>query len=352
MPAIPTSGSSIVLVTGVSGFVGAHVAHAYLQRGFSVRGTARTLAKGAAIRAIFDEEFPGKFELVAADVEKAEQLDAAAVGVDGIAHVASPITTLAPGADPQLLISPAVNGTLNVLKSAAKAGTVKRVVITGSVRAILHPQDAPYTFSSRDWNDYAVQQVERLGAGASSDDKYAASKTLAERAANEWVAQNKPAFDVAHILPTWVFGPILQPYTSLDDMFTTPRILFDVFAVPKSGAALGTTAGSFVHVHDVARAHVDAHTRAELGGARLILSTASYVTVQQYYDAYWSLPEPERPKLPFEVPKGEPGRPVDEVQDGILKYETAEDVLGWSFKPIDVVVRDSLADVVEKLYKA
>lgn len=162
----------------------------------------------------------------------------------------------------------------------------------------------------------------------------------------------------------------MMQYASLDEMFTTPRVMFDVFAEPKSGTAFGTTAGSFVHVYDVARAHVDAHTREELGGARLIISTESYVTVQQYcasfhhrcrvttepiiptVNAYWSLPDAERPKLPFEVPRGEPDRPVDEVRDGILKYETAEEVLGWRFQPLDVVVRDGLADVVEKLYKA
>lgn len=89
-----------------------------------MRGTARTLAKGAAIKSIFDREFPGKFELVAADVENPAQIDAAVAGVDGIAHVASPITLLPDGADPQLLIGPAVNGTLNALKAAAKAGCV------------------------------------------------------------------------------------------------------------------------------------------------------------------------------------------------------------------------------------
>ncbi|EJD46141.1 NAD(P)-binding protein [Auricularia subglabra TFB-10046 SS5] len=351
MPAI--SAPATILSSGVSGFVGSHVAYAYLQRGFSVRGTARTLAKGDAIRAIFDTKFPGKFELVGVDVENAEQLDAAAAGVDGIAHVASPITILPPGADPQLLIGPAVNGTLNALKSATKAGTVKRVLITGSVKAVQQPHDAPYTYSSRDWNDDAVAEVARLGREASAESKYAASKTLAERAAKEWVEKTKPAFDVTYVLPTWVLGPILQQYTSLDDMFLTPRVFFDVFASPpKSGAELGTSAGSFIHVHDVARAHVDALTREELGGKRLIISTGSYITVQQYHDAYWSLPESERPKLPFEVAKGELPRGVHEVRDGELKYETAENALGWSFKPIEVVVRDSLADVVEKLYKA
>lgn len=87
---------------------------------------------------------------------------------------------------------------------------MKRVVITGSVRAIQEPHDAPYTFSARDWNDHAVREVERLGGAASADLKYAASKTLAERAANAWVETNKPSFDVVHILPTWVLGPILQ----------------------------------------------------------------------------------------------------------------------------------------------
>ena len=87
---------------------------------------------------------------------------------------------------------------------------MKRVVITGSVAAIGEPHDPPYTYSKLDWNDSAVRQVETLGREALSMHKYYASKTLAERAAYKWMEENKPAFDISHILPYWVFGPVFS----------------------------------------------------------------------------------------------------------------------------------------------
>ncbi|EJD46901.1 NAD(P)-binding protein [Auricularia subglabra TFB-10046 SS5] len=348
MPAI--SPPATVLVTGITGFIGSHVAHAYLSAGFAVRGTARSATKGEHLRSLFERDFPGKFELVVADIEDADSLVSAARGVDGIAHVASPIFRPPPMSDPQLLIGPAVNGTLNVLKAAAKSGTVKRVVITGSVGAIRDPSAvSPTTYSSRDWNDYSVKQVEQLGPKVDANGMYYASKVLAERGATKWVEENKPGFDLAYVLPAWTFGPVLTQFSSVDQLPDTPKELYNVFAKPRSGKELATSLpGPCIHVLDVARAHVDALVREELGGARLILALNADVTFQDYYDAYWSLPEGERPKLPFEVTKGEPQVWKAAVRD---RWVNSEEVLGWSYRSLSIMVRDNLEDIATQLYK-
>lgn len=349
MPAVAAPAS--VLVTGITGYIGAHVAHAYLSAGFQVRGTVRSAAKGEYLRSLFDKEFPGKFELVVADLGDADSLVAAARGIDGIAHVASPIFRPPRGSDPQLLIGPAVDGTLNVLKAAAVSGTVKRVVITGSIGAIRDPSAAPSpstTYTARDWNDYSVKQVEQLGPQSDADDIYYASKVLAERGANKWVEDNRPSFDISHVLPAWTFGPILTQFSSVDELPDTPKELYNIFARPRSGKELATSLpGPCIHVLDVARAHVDALVREELGGSRLILSLGVDVTFQDYYDAYWSLPEAERPKLPFQVPKGEPQVWKGAARD---RWVNSEEELGWSYRSLGVIVRDNLSDVSQKLY--
>ncbi|EJD46031.1 NAD(P)-binding protein [Auricularia subglabra TFB-10046 SS5] len=348
---------AVVLVTGVSGFVGSHVAHAYLKEGFTVRGTVRYRAKGELLHSLFNKEFPGRFEYAIADLENPADIDAAVQGVDGIAHVASPITKLPQGhggdSDPQLLLRPAVDGTLHVLKSAAKAGTVKRVVVTGSIVALVEPHEPPYIYSAKDWNDHAVGLVAELGGQARPWKKYSASKVLAERAAEAWVEDNKPSFDLGHILPCWVFGPVLTPVSSLDEIPDTPKLLVNIFADPEEATQYhGEIPMAFVHVRDVARAHVVAHTREDLGhNSRLIVSSSTTATFQQFYDAYWSLPDAERPRLPFNVPRGEPGHTtVDAGIDNSYGFENAEEVLGWKFAPLTEVVRDTLGDLAPRIY--
>ena len=66
-------------------------------------------------------------------------------------------------------------------------------------------------------------------------------------------------------------------------------------------------------------------------------------------DAYWSLPESERPKLPIEVTKGDPNALKRYTP---LRWENSEEALGWSFKPLPVIVRDTLNDIAHKIYKA
>jgi nucleoside-diphosphate-sugar epimerase len=99
------------------------------------------------------------------------------------------------------LIDPAVKGTVGILQSALKNGyirsstslssshpshfsyskSVKRIVITSSVAAVLHVDPEPQYFSELDWNEQAVQEVAEKGRDASAASKYRASKTLAEK---------------------------------------------------------------------------------------------------------------------------------------------------------------------------
>ncbi|KXN87626.1 Dihydroflavonol-4-reductase [Leucoagaricus sp. SymC.cos] len=105
----------------------------------------------------------GRLELVVvADLGKVNTLlnighvDAAVDGVEGIIHTASPITLEAD--DPQEPVALAVAGTLEILKS----GTLKRIVFTSSVAAIMTRVSEPATFSESDWNTVSVKEVEEL----------------------------------------------------------------------------------------------------------------------------------------------------------------------------------------------
>lgn len=75
---------------------------------------------------------------------------------------------------------------------------------------MLQPHPAPYVYSAKDWNDWAVEQIAKLGKTAPALDKYLASKTLADRATWEFLEKNKPAFEVVNIMPTYVYGPVIH----------------------------------------------------------------------------------------------------------------------------------------------
>ncbi len=147
----------LVLVTGGSGFLGAHCLVALLERGYRVRTTVRTLDRQtevwAALRmAGHGETEPERVEIVAANLTADEGWDAAVAGCHYVLHTASPFPSTAPK-DENDLIVPAREGALRVLAASRRAG-VKRVVLTSSFAAVGYghaPRDTEFT--EADWSN-------------------------------------------------------------------------------------------------------------------------------------------------------------------------------------------------------
>lgn len=96
--------------------------------------------------------------------------------------MASPVSP--PDADdPDVFITPAVHGTLSILRSALKeGGRIKRIVITSSVGALYGTiTNPPRTFTEVDWANESVERVQKMGKAATTLEKYRASKALAEK---------------------------------------------------------------------------------------------------------------------------------------------------------------------------
>jgi nucleoside-diphosphate-sugar epimerase len=201
------SPAPLVLVTGISGFIASWVAHGALKLGYRVRGTVRSLGNEEKVKHLRDL-CPGskyKIELVEADLMKEDGWAAAVQDCDYILHVASPFPLQEPK-DPNDLILPAINGTLNVLKAASKLTKLpKRVVVTSSAASIAYGQDPTNkVFTDADWT---VPDSKEFPIPT-----YNKSKVLAERAAWKFV-EDLPAdrrFELATINPTLVQGPMLS----------------------------------------------------------------------------------------------------------------------------------------------
>lgn len=250
-----------VLVTGGSGFLGAHCVARLLDDGYRVSTTVRTTARAGRVRAMLaaGRDRAGEVRFVAADLTRDDGWDEAAAGADYVLHVASPFPAAAPAHEDDLIV-PARDGTLRVLRAARRA-EVRRVVLTSSFAAIGYghaPTDVPYDETS--WTDPAAPGVTA----------YAKSKTLAERAAWDFAGQHDGP-ELAVVNPTGILGPALGP-----DDGTSLAVIANLLQgrlpfLPRAWAGV-------VDVRDIADLHVRAMTSENAAGQRF-LGTAGLMSL-------------------------------------------------------------------------
>lgn len=243
-----------VLVTGGSGFIGSHVLLRLLADGHEIRATLRSPDRAAEVRALIAAagHDGGAVDFVRADLMQDDGWSAAARGCDYVLHVASPLPVGQPD-HPDDLIRPAREGTLRALRAARDAG-VRRVVVTSSFAAIGYgqgPRTAP--FDETCWTDPDHPEVQ----------PYLRSKTLAERAAWDFLAREGGGLEMATVNPVVVFGPALVP--DLSASLVLLKVLLDGRLPAAPRIAFGV-----VDVRDVADLHVRAMTAPEAAGQRFL----------------------------------------------------------------------------------
>ncbi len=256
----------LVLVTGGSGFVGAHCILQLLQKGYRVRTTVRALAREADVRAMLKQggADPGAaLEFAAADLTGDAGWPEAVAGCAYVLHVASPFPPAIPQHEDELIV-PAREGALRVLRAAREAG-VKRVVLTSSFAAIGYgqkPKGRP--FNETDWTDPNGEDVRA----------YVKSKTLAERAAWDFIAKEGGALELAVVNPVAVFGPVLGPDYSTS-ILLVQRLM--------DGAMPGCPRLYFgaVDVRDVAWMHVECMTNPAAKGERFLAVAGDFVSIAE-----------------------------------------------------------------------
>ena len=255
------SGMSTVLVTGGSGFVGSHCLLQLLAAGHEVRTTVRSLKREGDVRAMLKTggAEPGdRLAFHAADLERDAGWPEAVAGCDYVLHVASPFPPGVPKHEDELIV-PARDGALRVLRAARDAG-VKRVVLTSSFAAIGygHP---PQTFDETVWTD-ANGKVSA----------YVKSKTLAERAAWDFIAKEGRGLELSVVNPTFIFGPILAADYSTSIVVVKRMLDGAMPACPHLYFGV-------VDVRDVADLHLRAMSTPAAKGERFLSVGADFVTM-------------------------------------------------------------------------
>jgi nucleoside-diphosphate-sugar epimerase len=255
---------STVLVTGGSGFIACHAILQLLAAGYQVRTSVRSLSREGDVRAMLKQggaEPGSRLSFVAADLTGDAGWPAAVAGCEYVLHIASPFPASMPKDENELIV-PAREGTLRVLKAARDAG-VKRVVMTSSFAAVGYghaQQEAMFT--ENDWTDPTQPDVM----------PYTKSKTLAERAAWDFIAREGAGLELAVVNPVAVFGPVLGP-----DYATS--ILLVQKMMDSAMPGLPRLCFGVVDVRDVADMHLRAMTNPAAKGERFIAVAGDFMWI-------------------------------------------------------------------------
>ena len=251
-----TTAGQTILVTGGTGFVGAHTILQLLQKGYTVKTTIRSLERQNEVIDMLKAGGISNFDrltFIEADLTKDAGWDKAVQNCDYVLHVAAPF----PGGEPKdenELIIPAKEGALRVLKFARDAH-VKRVVLTSSFAAIgysIDPRD--HTFTEKDWTDPNA----KIAA-------YIKSKTVAELAAWEFMKREGGSLELTVINPVGIFGPVLGKDFSSSIQLVVRILSGKMPKIPKLHFGM-------VDVRDVADAHIRAMTHPNAAGQRFLIA--------------------------------------------------------------------------------
>lgn len=227
-----------VLVTGGTGYIAGEVIELLLRRGWQVRTTVRSKAKSEAK---LHGRWPGAgdaLKVFEADLMSDAGWAEANAGCSHVAHVASPFPVGVPKDENELIV-PAREGTLRALRFAHAAG-IGHFVQTSSSAAIAYGHPASKVdYDERDWTDIAAPGIQ----------PYIKSKTIAERAARDWVAANAPGMAFCSVNPVAVLGPVASDDFAASIEFVRRFLTGEIPAIPNIGFTV-------VDVRDVAMLHV------------------------------------------------------------------------------------------------
>uniref|UniRef100_A0ACD6AMR5 Uncharacterized protein n=1 Tax=Avena sativa TaxID=4498 RepID=A0ACD6AMR5_AVESA len=303
-----------VCVTGAGGFIASWLVKLLLSKGhYAVRGTIRNSGddKNAHLKAL--EGAGERLQLVRADLLDYDSVASAVASCEGVFHVASPVP-YGPSTNPEAeVIAPAVTGTLNVLKACYEA-KVKRVVVVSSVSAVYNNPNWPKgkVLDEDNWSDEDLCRKNK--------DWYDLSKTLAEREAFAYAA--KTGLDIVTICPSLVIGPLLQSTVN-----TSSKVLLSYFKGEHE--TVENKYRNLVDVRDVADAILLAYENAEASG-RYICSS-SPIKASDLISILKTL----YPTYPY--PKN-----FAEVEHSTTYSSEKLQKLGWTFRPIEETLRDSV----------
>ena len=325
-----------VLVTGATGFIGLHCIHQLLSQGYAVNGSLRSpKRKDEIIEALKNKNTPiENLNLFVFNLTEDNGWDEGMQGCDYLLHIASPLSVKA--YDDDFFVKPAVAGVKRAFKFAKKHN-IKKVVLTSSVAAIIETDEEKEYFDENDWSDINCREIS----------SYAKSKTMAERAAWDFIKEHQNPFELAVINPALVTGPSLT-----GDLGESNKAI-EMVVTGKMPVAIPMNFG-FVDVRDVATAHILAMQNESSNGERFALSEKdlSYKEIAKILRDNGFKKAP-RISVPIWIAKFlanfnkelKIAVPFMGKTRSLSKTSKAKDVLGWEPRPAE----ESIIDVANQI---
>ena len=242
-----------VFVSGGSGYIAGFLIKQLIDEGWMVHTSIRDLGKEAAVRTSLGTD-DNKLKFFAADLTSDKGWAEAMAGCSHVAHVASPFPPAAPKHEDELIV-PARDGALRALRAAKEAG-VSRFVLTSSMAAIAYGHGAA---------DHIVTEADWTDVNSPDAYPYVKSKTIAERAARDWIAAEGGTMEFVSVNPSLVLGPLQSGDFSTSLEAIKKLLEGSVPGLPNFGFGI-------VDVRDVADMHVRCLTAPDMAGERFICS--------------------------------------------------------------------------------
>ena len=327
-----------VFVSGGSGYIAGFLIRQLVAEGWMVHTTIRNLAREGEVRGSLGVD-NSRVKFFAADLTSDAGWDEAMAGCSHVAHVASPLPTDAPRHEDELIV-PARDGALRALR-AAKAAGIRRFVMTSSMAAVAYGHGGTRTrFTEADWTNIA------------SPDAYAyvKSKTIAERAARDWVAAEGGDMEFCTVNPVLVLGPLQSADFSTSLEAIKKMLEGSLPGLPRFGFGV-------VDVRDVADMHVRCLTAPDMAGERFLCS-GPFLWMREIAEILRAGLGDQARKVPrrslpdWLVRVSAWFDPVVRQVIGELGHERDADTghalakLGWKARPVEETILDTARDMI------
>lgn len=329
-----------VLVSGASGYIAGYLVRQLVAEGWTVHGTLRSLSRQAEVRRLLAVD-DRRLRLFAADLTADAGWAEALAGCTHVAHVASPVPAGVPRHADELIV-PARDGVLRALRFARAAG-VQRFVMTSSVAALSYGRGrGEHHFTEADWTD-----LSRPGLTP-----YVQSKTIAERAARDWMAREGGDMVFCAICPSVVLGPVWGADYSASVSVVQRLLDGSLRACPDFGFGV-------VDVRDVADLHVRALAAPGMAGERFIAS-GRFMTLREVADLLRAELGPQAAKVTtrnvadwmvqLAAVFNPVARAVVRELGSVRRLDAshARAVLGWQTRPVEQSILDAARSLIEQ----
>ncbi|MFP4407893.1 MAG: NAD-dependent epimerase/dehydratase family protein [Spirochaetaceae bacterium] len=336
-----------VVVTGASGYLGSWIVREFLAEGWRVLGSVREKHNSEKVAHLHEltRRLPGSLELFEADLLREHSFDDACARASVVVHAASPFL-LGEVEDPVgQLVEPAVQGTRNILSSATRSGSVKRVVLTSGLVA-LHGDAVEVGRSEKGYLDEGAWN----STSSLSYQPYNFAKSEAERAS--WELAKGAPWHLVVLNPGLILGPSLSSRSDAASTRLFLRLLGGEFAFGAPALAFGV-----VDVRDVARAHYEAAVREEAEGRNILVATHATLleiaqTVDRLYPGVHPVPNRELPKLLLYLLGPRSGlswRYIRRNAGHPVRYDNRKGkvTLGLFYRPLEETIRDQRLQLLD-----